>query len=74
MKTRELSLGEKQAILKLRKEGKSEHKHSLYNNNLECPEKERNRWRTEQQRSNRKKTAVDDRNIVRDLNGKKTKY
>lgn len=49
MKTRELSMGEKQTILKLRKEGKINQSHwtnigHSRHNNLEYPEKERNYW------------------------------
>ncbi len=46
MKIRELSMGEKQAILKLRQDGKSiSHRTNIYysqNNHLKCPEEERN--------------------------------
>lgn len=57
MKMRELSMGGKQAILKLRKEEKSirdiGQTLGVANNNLKCPEKERNYWYTEQQTWNR---------------------
>ena len=48
MKTRELFLGEKQGILKLRKEGKSYSIGDSLYSNLECLEKERNHCHTEQ--------------------------
>ena len=76
MKTRELSLGEKQAILKLRGEIDQSHctsiGDSLYKN-LEWLEKEEttgvlsNRHRTGQPK---KTTAVDDKNIVRNCEEK----
>ena len=64
MKTIKLSSGEKQAILKLRKESISidqRHCTSIGDslaNNLACPEKERNLWHTEQQTSNRSTKVV----------------
>ena len=72
-KTRELSLGEKQAILKLRKEGKSiraiVQALGILHTTWKEPEKEINWWLTEKQTTGqpRKITAVDDRNIVKDV-------
>ncbi len=55
MKTREMSMGEKQAIVKLREDEKSiKPLHNIGNsqcNHLECPE-ERNHWCTKWHTSN----------------------
>ncbi len=68
MKTRELSMGEKQAILKLREDGKINQSHCTnidysQNNYLECPEEETTGVLNNRRRIGRprKTSAVDDR-------------